>query len=206
MAPENPYLNGGQPNLNSSKGFEGMARGVDGRHLYPLLEGTVAGDEPGTLRMYEFDLRKGEYTSSRWTYRLDAPANSIGDAITIDRNRFLIIERDNAQGDAAKIKRLYLAERHGQSGELRKTLVADLLDLANPKNLGGFGPTFRFPFQTIEDVTLLDDRTLAVLNDNNFPFSAGRTPGQPDNDEFITVRLSRPLDADPRALSPVSER
>lgn len=47
-APENPYLNGAQPNIASSKGFEGLVRSVDGRHLYPLLEGTVTGDTPVT--------------------------------------------------------------------------------------------------------------------------------------------------------------
>ncbi|MFC7384662.1 esterase-like activity of phytase family protein [Sphaerisporangium rhizosphaerae] len=201
QAPENPYLNGGTPNLGSSKGFEGMASGLDGRHLYPMLEGTVAGDPAGTLRINEFDLRDRAYTGRRWTYKLEAPGNSIGDMVSVDRDRFLIIERDNEQGDAAKLKRVYLADTRDRDkdGAVDKTQVADLLDLADPKGLGGFGPTFRFPFQTIEDVVILDDSTIALLNDNNFPFSAGRTPGRPDNDEFITVRLSRPLDADPRA-------
>lgn len=47
---------------------------------------------------------------------------------------------------------------------------------------------------------ILDDRTLGVLNDNNFPSSAGRTPGQPDNNEFITIRLTDRLHADRRVL------
>lgn len=202
MAPENPYLNGGQPNTRSSKGFEGMARSVDGRHLHPLLEGTVDGDTAGDLRMYDFDLRTGRYAPTWWTYRLESPSNAIGDAIAVGERRFLVIERDNEQGDAAAFKRIYLADATDRDGDgaMDKTLVADLLDIANPKGLGGFGPTFRFPFQTIEDVALLDDRTLAVLNDNNFPFSSGRTPGKADDDEFITVRLARPLHADRRAL------
>ncbi|MER5423440.1 esterase-like activity of phytase family protein [Streptosporangium roseum] len=195
-APENPFLDGGQPNLGRSKGFEGMARSVDGRRLYPLLEGTVTGDPSGSLRMHEFDLRRRTYTGKRWTYRLDSPDNAIGDMIAVDRNRFLVIERDNLQGDAARTKRIYLVDTRDR--DLRKTLVADLLDLANPRGLGGFGETFRFPFQTIEDVVILDDRTLGVLDDNNFPFSAGRTPDRPDDNEFITIRLSRPLLADPR--------
>ncbi|MFD1538399.1 esterase-like activity of phytase family protein [Nonomuraea guangzhouensis] len=190
-APENPTLNGATPNLAGSKGFEGMARSADGRWLYPLLEGTVSGDPAGTLRLNEFDVRRRAYTGKRWTYKLDSPANAIGDAIAVDENRFLIIERDNNQGDAAALKRVYLADKRDRDhdGALDKTLAADLLDLANPKGLGGFGETFRFPFQTIEDVVILDDRTLGILNDNNFPFSSGRTAGQPDNDEFITVRL-----------------
>ncbi|MGR6916372.1 esterase-like activity of phytase family protein [[Actinomadura] parvosata] len=200
QAPENPALNGGRPNLASSKGFEGIARGVDGRRLYPLLEGTVSGDPAGTLRMYEFDLRKRSYTDRRWTYRLEDPSHAIGDAIAVDENRFLIIERDNGQGDAAKVKRIYLADKRDRDrdGALDKTLVADLLDLADPRGLGGTPGTFRFPFQTIEDVIILDDRTLGVLDDNNFPFSNGRTPGKPDDNEFITVRLTRGLKADPR--------
>ncbi|MFF3749143.1 esterase-like activity of phytase family protein [Streptomyces sp. NPDC002018] len=202
QAPENPYLNGATPSLPASKGYEGMARSVDGRHLYPLLEGSVAGDTPGDLRMNEFDPREGRYTGTRWIYRLESPSNAIGDAIAVDSHRFLVIERDGGQGDDAAFKRVYLADNRDRDGDgaMDKTLVADLLDIANPKGLGGFGKTFRFPFTTIEDVVLLDDRTLAVMNDNNFPFSSGRTPGVADNNEFITVRLTDPLNADRRAF------
>ncbi|MFJ5263149.1 esterase-like activity of phytase family protein [Streptomyces sp. NPDC088387] len=202
QAPENPFLNGATPTVGSSKGFEGLVRSVDGKRLYPLLEGSVTGDTPGDLRFSEFDLRKRAYTGKRFVYRLESTAHAIGDAIAIDRNRFLVIERDGGQGDDAKVKRLYLADTRDRDhdGVMDKTLVADLLDIANPKGLGGFGETFRFPFQTIEDVVLLDDRTLAVLNDNNFPFSTGRTAGKADDNEFITIRLTQGLHADPRAF------
>lgn len=198
-APENPA---GSPNLGSSKGFEGLAHSPDGRYLYPLLEGTVAGDQPGDLRLNEFDTRRGGYTGKRWTYRLESPSHAIGDAIPVDANRFLVIERDGAQGDAAQVKRIYLADRRDRDhdGTMDKTLLVDLLKIDNPRGVGGFGRVFRFPFQTIEDVALLDGRTLAVLNDNNFPGSAGRAPGVPDNNEFITVKLPTSLRPDPRVL------
>jgi hypothetical protein len=198
-APENAA---GNPNLGSSKGFEGMAHSPDGRYLYPLLEGTVTGDTPGDLRFNEFDVRRGAYTGKRWTYRLESPSNAIGDAIPVDANRFLVIERDGAQGDAAVTKRIYLVDRRDRdkNGVMDKTLVVDLLKIANPRGVGGFGKVFRFPFTTIEDVALLDGRTLAVLNDNNFPGSAGRTPNVADNNEFITVRLPSSLHPDPRVL------
>jgi hypothetical protein len=52
----------------------------------------------------------------------------------------------------------------------------------------GVGPVFTFPFVTIEDVYPVDDRTLLVLNDNNYPFSSGRRPGKaPDDNEFILL-------------------
>jgi hypothetical protein len=41
----------------------------------------------------------------------------------------------------------------------------------------GLGQTFAMPFVTIEDVVVFDDRTIGVLNDNNFPFSVGRHVG-----------------------------
>lgn len=199
FAPENPA---GTPNINSSKGFEGLAQSPDGRYLYPLLEGTVAGDEPGTLRINEFDLERGKYTGQRFGYRLGSPDLAIGDMISVDRNRFLVIERDGGQGADAKVKRIYLADKRDRDhdGYLDKTLVVDLLDIANPRHVGGFDETFRFPFTTIEDVVILDDNTLGVLNDNNFPFSSGRTPGKADNNEFITLKLAERLHADPRVL------
>ena len=67
-------------------------------------------------------------------------------------------------------------------------------------DIGGFGTTFTFPFQTIEDVVILDEDTIAVLNDNNFPFSSGRTPGVADNDEWITIDLPQSLHPDRRLL------
>lgn len=203
-APESHELAPGElPNLGRSKGFEGMAKSVDGRRLFPLLEGTVSGDTPGSLRMYEFDLRTGAYTANRWTYQLEDPSHAIGDAITVDENRLLIIERDNKQGADAAFKRIYLADRRDRNhdGNLDKKLVVDLLQLANPRHVGGFSDTFRFPFQTIEDVVILDDRTIAVVDDNNFPFSSGRTPGRADNNEFITIRLGERLHADHRVLN-----
>ncbi|WP_327007893.1 esterase-like activity of phytase family protein [Dactylosporangium sp. NBC_01737] len=198
-APENPA---GNPNLNSSKGFEGLAQSPDGRKLYALLEGVVAGDAAGGLRLNEFDVASGQYTGKRWIYQLEDPANAIGDAIAVDEDRFLIIERDNGQGATAKFKRIYLADKRDRNrdGKLDKTLVADLMNIADPRRLGGTAETFTFPFQTIEDVVILDDRTLGVVNDNNFPFSNGRTPGKADDNEFITIRLTDPLHADKRFL------
>ncbi|MER7001594.1 esterase-like activity of phytase family protein [Dactylosporangium sp. NPDC000555] len=198
-APENPE---GNPNLNSSKGFEGMALSPDGRTLYPMLEGTVAGDPAGSLRFNEFDLVKQRYTGKIYTYQMEDPGYSIGDAIAVDADRFLIIERDQGQGATAKFKRIYLADKRDRNrdGKMDKTLVADLMNIADPRHLGGTSNVFTFPFQTIEDVVILDDRTLGVVNDNNFPFSSGRTPGKPDDDEFITIRLANNLHADKRFL------
>ncbi|MBB2944237.1 hypothetical protein FB565_003966 [Actinoplanes lutulentus] len=199
IAPETAARTGVTATLGGSKGFEGMAASPDGRYLYPLLEGTVTGDTAGQLRFNEFDLRTRAYTGKRWTYQLDSPAHAIGDAIAVDKDRFLIIERDNGQGATAVNKKIYLAQKRSD-GTLSKKLVVDLMNIANPRKLGGFGTTFTFPFQTIEDVVILDEKTIAVLNDNNFPFSSGRTAGVADNNEWITIALPESLRPDKRVL------
>jgi hypothetical protein len=199
-APETAARTGATANLGSSKGFEGLAKSPDGRYLYPLLEGSVTGDTAGDLRLNEFDTRTGKYTGKRYTYRLGAPNLAIGDAIAIDRNRFLIIERDGGQGATAVIKRLYIADTRDRDhdGLLDKTLLVDLMNIADPRRIGGVGATFTFPFQTIEDVVILNEKTVAVLNDNNFPFSSGRTAGVADNNEWITIELPASLHPDKR--------
>ncbi|GAA1634873.1 esterase-like activity of phytase family protein [Actinoplanes couchii] len=199
-APETAVRTGATATLGSSKGFEGLAKSPSGRYLYALLEGSVTGDTPGDLRLNEFDTKTGKYTGKRYVYRLGAANLAIGDAIAIDDNRFLIIERDGGQGATAVIKRLYLADKRDRNrdGLLDKTLLVDLMNVANPRRIGGFGPTFTFQFQTIEDVVVLDEKTIAVLNDNNFPFSSGRTAGVADNNEWITIELPRSLQPDKR--------
>jgi hypothetical protein len=69
----------------------------------------------------------------------------------------------------------------------------DARRVSDPTNIAGFGPVFRFPFQTIESVIPLSRTRIGVLNDNNYPFSSGRVAGQPDPNEFIVLKLDQPL-------------
>jgi hypothetical protein len=196
QSPDNPFLGTGTPNLASSRGFEGMAITPDGRTLYPMLEGALTTDpDQRRLTIYQFDLRTQRYTDRRWFYRLEATGQAIGDLTALTNTRFLVIERDNFQGAAARFKKIFLVDLDDvdAQGFLAKHLVADLMNIADPDNLGGQGPVFTFPFQTIESVIPLSDRTIGVLDDNNYPFSNGRTPGQSDPNEFIVLRLDAPL-------------
>ena len=124
---------------------------------------------------------------------------AIGDLTAIDDNRFLVIERDNGQGPTARFKQIFVIDRRefeevdGQR-ILRKSLLVDLLDIRDPLDLDGDGSiTFRFPFVTIEAVAIVDPLHIVVVNDNNCPFSAGRRAGERDSNEFILLRLDRPL-------------
>jgi hypothetical protein len=120
---------------------------------------------------------------------------AIGDLTALTDTTFLVIERDNLQGAAAEFKKIYLVDLNDVDAEgfLVKQEVVDLLNIKDPRNLGGFGPVFRFPFQTIESVIPFSRRTIGVLDDNNYPFSSARVAGQPDPNEFIIIHLDRPL-------------
>lgn len=198
-SPQNPFLGSGTANLPRSKGFEGMAVTRSGKRLYPMLEGPLTTDtDQRRLIINEFNVKARAYTGRQWSYRLEADSatgQSIGDFTAIDDRRFLVIERDNFEGAAAGFKKIFVVDLDevDQEGFLIKREVADLLQISDPRNLGGFGPTFRFPFQTIESVIPLGRWRLGVLNDNNYPFSAGRVTGQPDPNELIIIRLADPL-------------
>ena len=204
-SPQNPFLGGETPNLPGSRGFEGMAIAPNGKTLYPMLEGALTTDpDQRRLLIQEFDLRGGAYTGRQWQYRLESAAHSIGDLTAVTKDLMLVIERDNLQGAAARFKRIFLVnlEEVGADGFLVKHQVANLMQLRDPFNLGGQGSTFTFPFQTIESVIPLGERELGVLDDNNYPFSSARVPGQPDPNEFIVIRLDRPLQEYARPLVP----
>ncbi len=51
-------------------------------------------------------------------------------------------------------------------------------------------------FGTIEDIVVVDENTILVANDNNYPFSQGRE-GNIDNNEIILIDLEQPLNLDP---------
>jgi glycerophosphoryl diester phosphodiesterase len=202
-SPDNPTLAAGEtPTLASSKGFEGMAMAPNGRMLYPMLEGALTADADQSRRLIsQFSLRTGKYTGKQWAYEMDTPSDSIGDLTQLDGHRFLVIERDNNQGAAAAIKRIYEIDLHvvGADGFLVKHQVVDLLDIADPAAISlppragdiGLGNPLSMPFQTIESVLPLKGHRLLVINDNNYPFSAGRNPTLPDDTEFVILQLEK---------------
>ncbi|QKQ73343.1 esterase-like activity of phytase family protein [Nostoc sp. TCL240-02] len=214
-SPQNPDVLSGDAfaNLGGSKGFEGGAINASKTKLYFLLEGTVQGDTPGALRINEFDLASHKYSDQLRYYRLDNPSNSIGDLAVINDNEYLVIERDNNQGAAAKFKRIYKIDlsKTDSNGYVAKEEVADLLNIQDPNDLNGDGKTtFNFPFQTIENVLVVDKNTILVANDNNYPFSTGRPGNDPqnpviDNNEILQLKLEKPLNLAPGLGQPQAE-
>jgi hypothetical protein len=191
-------------NLRGSRGFEGMAMNTSGTMLYPLMEGALFDDPvPNRLLIQEFDLARGAYTGNYWFYPMSSEKHAIGDMTAFSDNEFLVIERDSKQGHEAMFKRIYKVDlrQSSEDGTLAKTLVVDLMAITDSKGLTqpedgaiGLGTNFTFPFVTIESVYPVDNQTLLVMNDNNYPFSSGRRPEiAPDDNEFILLGLPEPL-------------
>ncbi len=191
-------------NTGSSKGIEGMGMNASGTILYPLLEGALADDPDQThLLIQQFMLESKTYSGEYWFYPLDNSGHAIGEMTAVDDETFLVLERDNTQGADAAFKRIFkvnLNDLEADGHTLKKTLVADLLAIQDVNGLTqaqegviGYGSDFKFPFITIESVYVVDAQTLLVVNDNNYPGSAGRRPDVPDDNEFILLTLQTPL-------------
>ncbi|MBO0608148.1 esterase-like activity of phytase family protein [Myceligenerans salitolerans] len=199
-SPQNPYLAEGEtPDVAASRGFEAMASSRGGRYLYPVVEGALAGDDERRRRwIHQFDTRTGEYTDRRWAYETDREADVIGDAFMTGRHTMLLLERDDFQGAASVVKRVYEVDlrTRGRDGFVRKELVLDALGIANPRGIDagegyGLGETFGLPVQSFETVLFVDRDTLLIGNDNNYPSNDARVPGVPDDTEMALVDLRR---------------
>jgi hypothetical protein len=198
-----------------SGGFEGMAQSADGKTLYPLVEKTFFDeaskafelvDGKPAIRMLEFHVDTGAWSDTVRYYPLEEATNSIGDFNMIDEHRALIIERDQNAGGAwapkpAMLKRIYLIDlnKTDANGVLQKIAYIDLLDIKDPNGVAPRGTVdgvFTFPFETIEDVDLVDPTTIVVANDNNYPYSIGREEGRADDNEFIILDVADFLKAE----------
>ncbi len=194
-------------NLPRSGGLEGLARTPDGSRLYVAVEKALL-DDPDPLHrlILEFEPARGVFSGRSWLHRVDQVGVSIAALEAVDGHVLILTERDGREGREAAVKRIYRVDLRGTGpgGVLPKTLVADLLDIADPDGFTatedgtvGLGPRYTFPYVTPECLAVLDARTLLVACDNNYPLSSGRRPGVPDDNEFIRLRLPAPLDREP---------
>ena len=212
-APQNPQnATLGAANLPSSRGFESMTANADGSKLYLTTEASITSEpDKRMLEIYEFDVATRQYTNNVFRYAKDSSGFITGagdttnifvtgDIAHVADDRFILIERDDFQGPPSSAnpprqKKLYLIDlsETDANGVLEKRLLLDLLDIDDPLDIGGPLPElaadmFSFPLQSVESLTLIDDFTLLVGLDNNYPGGNGRVPGTPDGTEIITLR------------------
>lgn len=195
-------------NQPRSGGVEGLALNANGTRAYAAVEKGLRDDPLPTRRtILEFDPARRSFTGNYWFYLADGPDVSLASLEAVDNRVLLVLERDTAEGREARIKRVYRVElgRTSQGNILQKSLVCDLLNIADSAGLTvakkkavGLGKNYSFPYVTPECLVVLNDTTLLVANDNNYPMSSGRRPPTtPDDNEFIRLDLHQPLSAPP---------
>jgi hypothetical protein len=181
-----------------SRGFEAVDLAGDGKTLVTILEGVVEGDPPQQLRVQRYDSSANKWLPGTLIYELDPDAVSVTDISRIEGNRFVVLERDDLQGDAARAKRVYAIDldKAVPGKPLAKKLVIDLLNIGNARGLAQTavpGAPFRFPYLTTESVQVLDRKHVVIVNDNNYPSTGGRGPTVTDATEWIWLELGNPL-------------
>lgn len=212
-SPSNPLVmnNGASVTSASSRGFESLAFNASQTRLYAVPEAAptdislrpVANDER-YLNFFEFDPAAMAYTGNNLVYKKDGPTSGnqivIGDMTNVGGDKFILVERDSLFGAASQVKRVYMVDLNDKdaSGVLKKTLLVDLLDISDPLDIGGplagvASGKFNMPFDSIESIVVLDNHTIAVAIDTNYPDEDGRIPGKPDDTEIITIRFDDEL-------------
>ncbi|MBW8319520.1 MAG: esterase-like activity of phytase family protein [Rhizobium sp.] len=170
------------------------------------------------LRIIELDTASKAWTGRSWLYPLSEGGEAIGDFNMIDGTTALVIERDNGAGASdkacadpkkpeptcfatpAKHKRIYKIEMTDENAgkPVRKIGYIDLMTIADPgnkKRQGGGEGFYDMPFVTIENVDVIDATHIVVGNDNNLPFSAGRSLDKADDNEFVLLEVGELLAA-----------
>ena len=192
-----------QPEVQISGGFEGVAMSHDGKYLYPALEKPfISQKDSGLVSIYEFDIEQKAYTGKKFQYALSKPENRIAEFTLFNEMQGLIVERDNTQADLSGFKQVFHIELK-EDGTVEKNLLVDLMKIADPNkvakgetgDLGIGNGSFAMPYMTIESIAIVDKNHIAVMNDNNFPFSVGRHvgSGSPDDSEIVILSLPQPL-------------
>ena len=180
--------------LRRSRGFEGLA--LFGDQLYAAVEAGAGPSEEAAI-IYEFDLPSRLFTGQMWRVALTSNQHALTEFVSLAalgpecRSRLIAIERDPGHGAHAKLKRVLELQLAGNS--VVASVIADLLDIADPLALGGHPGRFTFPFLTTEAVWPLSRDELVLANDNNFPAGGGRPGNERDPTEFIRLKLSAPL-------------
>jgi hypothetical protein len=189
---------GATAKVEHSRGIEAMDLAGDNKTLVAILEAPVAGDPVKLVRVQRYDTVAGKWLPGTLIYELDPDTLSVTDLSRIEGNRFVVIERDDQEGDAAKAKRVYSIDldKAVAGKPLAKKLVIDLLAIGNARGLVESlpaGTPLRFPYLTTESIQVLDRKRVVIVNDNNYPAKGGRGPNVTDATEWLWLELATPL-------------
>ena len=183
----------------ANRGFEGVGVWPSGRVVAALQSPLQVPGGEGTrvARLVVVDPGTGD----AWTvaYEMDGPLRKIGDLATLGDGRLLVIEHGPLELAGPWSGQVYLLDLHQadrldrqspESGDAvrlaEKSLVLDLGAAGWPAGL-----------EKPEGLAVLDDRTLAVINDNDYgldsPLGDGQFVATGQQTVLVRFRLAAPL-------------
>ncbi|MBC7815145.1 MAG: esterase-like activity of phytase family protein [Burkholderiales bacterium] len=170
-----------------NRGFEAIAEDNGKLYLFiqsPLDNPDVADDQSSkdsrVTRIVEFDPAT-ETTTAEYLYVLDPNTDRLGDAVGIGNGEFLLLDRDDLlPTEEEAFKYIYRINLEGATN-LQTIDPSVVIESLTPEELAGAGITpvqsemlvdlvaIGFDMVTkIEGLTMIDENTLAIVNDNDF--------------------------------------
>jgi 3-phytase len=134
-----------------NRGFEGIAK-IKNR-LLGFLQSPLVTDKTFS-RIVEVDLDTMK-TTHEYFYPMDKDKERIGDVINLNDNQFLVVEQNGKTDEKAR-KAIYKITLLGGENLVKKELIIDL------------GVTAFKNLEKVEGIALVDQHTIALVNDNDF--------------------------------------
>lgn len=179
-----------------NRGFEGIAISPDGGRLFAILQSPLAnpdrttGEASRNVRLLTLDLTGPEpRVDGMYVYRTepydqvflaDQDDVMIGDLAAVSASRLLVAERDSLDGGGYKM--VYRVDLDSATNLLGWSFVSGTLEQADEDTLNALGirplaktalvslAALDWRLADLKGLALVDDSTIAVVNDNNFGF------------------------------------
>lgn len=183
--------------LRQNRGAESVGITPDGKYMFMAMQNALrnpdkAMDHSRQVRIIKFDLTTFNPVAE-YVYLLENAAQFkdlvqadivLSDMVVVNENTLLIDERDKFAGDKAQLKRIYSIDlssatnilgKYDHAAAAGKTL--EQMTIADMKAQGILPVSkrtvldaveFQFPYEKIEGLSLVNNNTLAIINDNDF--------------------------------------
>jgi hypothetical protein len=112
------------------------------------------------VRLIAFDTAKQDSLSSQHVYPLEDTTTGLSEILAVDKNRYLVLERDSLWGVAAKHKKIFIVD------------VSQATDVSGIQSLD--------PDQLSPDINAVSKKLVIDLMDARFGLDGERTPDKPE--------------------------
>ncbi|WP_152393123.1 esterase-like activity of phytase family protein [Paenibacillus guangzhouensis] len=183
--------------LRQNRGAESVGITPDGKYMFMAMQNALrnpdkAMDNSRQVRIIKFDLAT-LHPVAEYVYVLEDASPYTGlaqgdivlsDMVAINENTLLIDERDKFSGDKAQLKRIFEVDLSDATNVLGKyddaSLAGQTLEQMSQQDLKAQAilpvskrtvldaVEFKFPYEKIEGVSLVNGNTLVIINDNDF--------------------------------------